>query len=132
MKRIKKVVLAVSCILIFTFGISGCATISNWFCQLPQADIDTAAQTLHTADQVYDFLIEQKLIPDNTKEATLALSGIDTVVALLKKAQTGHCVPPVQLNAAVATVQAAEQTANSLNTKNMKRGVKSVNPVYKK
>lgn len=82
MKKLFSIILALS--LIFTVG--GCAS----------SNVNKAATTVATAaktapelakqfNAVYDYLVEQKLVPDHRDAATKALAAMDAVAPLVQQ-----------------------------------------------
>ncbi len=90
--------------------VSGCAG----FCEKYKANsqyLDLAQGALHSADSVYCFLVARKAVPDNTKEATLALAALDVAVPILKGILDGICQDDDQINWAAFAVNAAVNVA---------------------
>jgi hypothetical protein len=84
------------------------------FCEKYKANsqyLDLVQGTLHSADSVYDYLVAQKAVPDNTNEATLALAALDVAVPILKGILDGVCKDDSEVNWVTFAVNSAVAVA---------------------
>jgi len=94
--------------------LGGCAALGHWFCAPTPAQIDQAAKGLHTLDSFYGKLVDAKILPDYTQQATLGLTAADQAAQTYKELQAGFCKDDESLNQAAVNVQASQAVAQQL------------------
>ncbi len=114
--RIKKllVVVMIACL------VPGCAGLGKFTPQgaaLANNAVTVATGLLHALDGFYGDLLDLKLVPDFTTDATRALSIADTAAVVLRQIIAGATVTDEQLNLAAGQVDAAKAILNRTPTK---------------
>jgi hypothetical protein len=105
------------CALVIAFLVPGCAGLGKFTPQgaaLANNAVTVATGLLHALDGFYGDLLNLKLVPDCTPDATKALSMADLAAGLLKQIIADATVTDAQLNTAAGQVEGAKAILNNL------------------
>lgn len=98
-------------LLLWALTISGCAGVGQFTPQgaaVAANAVSVATGLLHVLDGFYGGLLDLKLTPDYSVEATRALSIADAAASFLKQVIAGATVTDEQLNVAAGQVTGAK------------------------
>jgi hypothetical protein len=100
-------------LLLLVGGLSGCAGMS----QVNPQYVDLAQEQLHKMGGFYDYLVDQKTVPDNKQAATQVLIGLDLAADIFKSVVAGSQVDADKLQKAAALTATGDQVAIQLQNK---------------
>jgi hypothetical protein len=100
-------------LLLLLGGLSGCAGLS----QVKSSYIELAQEQLHKMGGFYDYLVDQKAVPDNKQAATQVLMGLDLAADIYKSVLAGSPVDADKLQEAAVLTATGNQVAAQMQGK---------------
>lgn len=100
-------------LLLLVCGLSGCASMSR---VIPPC-IDLAQEQLLKIDGFYDYLVDQKAVPDHRQTATQILAGLDLAADIYKSILAGSQVNDGKMQQAAALTATGNQIAAQMQGK---------------